>query len=746
MSAVNVSRSFASGTDAKLQSARLIQEEGPAMLRLFLASFAALYLEIVLIRWIGTEVRVFAFVQNLALVASFLGFALGCFGSGNRGSVLHSLLAITGLTVIVNLPLPFWKQAVNGMSTFLTISPDAALWGDGTQFSQAQTVPLFLVAGGMLAVFLILIVIAMVPLGHWVGFYLDEARRPVRAYSVNLLGSLAGVWLLAVLGLFWLPPAYWFLVAFLLVLFVEARPSRRFAFFAIILLAVTLFSLRVPKSRQVGWSPYQKLQVTPYPHQEYQIDVNNTGYMSIANVTAERLARDPELARKYLDSSYDSPFRFAQHRNRVLIIGAGAGNDAAAALRNGAEWVDAVEIDPLIYSLGERLHPEHPYDSPKVHKIINDARNYLRTTHHQYDVIVFALLDSHTEFSGYSNMRIDNYVYTEESFREARRLLAPDGILVLKFEVRKPWTWMGQRFYAMLERIFGRAPVTYYCEGVGALFSATVFVESDSPTMWQRAAEPNLARFTGNRPPAFPLTSRGAPSPTSDDWPYVYHAGHFLPRAYFAVSVILIVMALWMVGPFFRPKESATWFFFFLGGGFMLLETQLISRLALYFGSTWTVNCIALTFILLVLLLANWYVERRRIVGLSRYFTCLVVSLLIDYVIPWERISGSSHTVGLLLGGAYCVPLFFAGVIFTECLRRSTRRSEVLGANILGAVAGGLAHNLSFLLGMKALLLVSAFFYAAGWALYAFAIRATQRKPSSMASRDGTPDAAENAI
>jgi len=40
----------------------------------------------------------------------------------------------------------------------------------------------------------------------------------------------------------------------------------------------------------------------------------------------------------------------------VLILGSGLGNDVAAALRNGAEHVTAVEIDPLILQIGERLH------------------------------------------------------------------------------------------------------------------------------------------------------------------------------------------------------------------------------------------------------------------------------------------------------------------------------------------------------------------------------------------------------
>jgi hypothetical protein len=44
---------------------------------LFLASAAALYFELLTIRCLSTEVRVFANLKNLPLMASFLGIELG---------------------------------------------------------------------------------------------------------------------------------------------------------------------------------------------------------------------------------------------------------------------------------------------------------------------------------------------------------------------------------------------------------------------------------------------------------------------------------------------------------------------------------------------------------------------------------------------------------------------------------------------------------------------------------------------
>jgi spermidine synthase len=688
--------------------------------RLLLVSSAALYLEIILIRWIGTEVRIFAFFQNLSLIACFLGFGVGCFNTKQRGSLLSSLGAVTGLVVLVNLPFQVWRNILTMMSFALSISPDAALWGDNLKLTQSEYWTLTAFSALMLALFLILLVIAMAPLGRWVGHYLETASDTVTAYSVNLAGSLVGMWLLAILALLWLSPAYWFALAFALVLI--AQPiSWREGIAGGVLLAITVFALSLSGGKAVYWSPYQKLEVTDFGDSQYQIYVNNAGYMSIANGTPEFVARHPELGQQFENSSYDSPFHFAGSKNRVLVIGAGAGNDAAAALRQGAAYVDAVEIDPLIYSIGKRLHPEHPYDSPKVHVVINDARNFLRQNHEKYDVIVFGLLDSHTGFSGYSNVRVDNYVYTEESFRDARRLLTPEGILALKFEVREPWTWMGQRFFTMLGHIFGRAPVTYYVNQTGihgGLFDGTVFLESNSSRLWEKAGEPQMSEFVRNHPTAFPLTSEGAPPTTTDDWPYVYHENHSIPRTYLTVSLVLLLMTFVMVRPHFKPTQDGTWQIFLLGGGFLLMETQLVSRLALYFGTTWLVNSIALSGILTVLLLSNFYVKRYAPRNLSGYYVFLCAALIGNYFIPWASVPGSATAVGILLCLANCVPVFFAGVIFTESFRRGGGKSGVFGANMLGAVAGGLTQNLSFILGMKALLLIAAVIYGAAALLH----------------------------
>jgi hypothetical protein len=270
---------------------------------------------------------------------------------------------------------------------------------------------------------------------------------------------------------------------------------------------------------------------------------------------------------------------------------------------------------------------------------------------------------------------------------------------------------MGQRLYKMLDEVFGREPVVLDVAQLGPLLPATVFVTSDDAGLWTRASQPAIARLLTENPPGYPLRVENPPSPTTDDWPYVYHRSHSIPRTYLVVSLVLLAMSLTLVRKSFAPRQPATWVFFFLGAGFLLLETQLVSRLALYFGTTWLVNCVALTAVLLMLVIANLFVAYLRPKRLAPYYVLLLISLFVNFLVPWERLPQSARTVGLLMSAAYGVSVFFAGVIFTKLFAQAERKSDAFGANIIGAVAGGLAQNVSFVIGMKTLLLIAALFY-----------------------------------
>lgn len=684
--------------------------------QLLLASFVTLFAELAFIRWIAVEVRVFAYFKNLALLLCFLGFGLGCALARRPPRWRLSLTALMALLLEVRLPIPAWRAQLEELSQRLGAAGDMEMWS-GHAWEWTNFVGAAIIAG----ILLFLLAAILIPIGQVVSRQIDLAPRTLSAYSWNLFGSLAGI-----LGFFafcWykLPPATWLAGVLAGMAFLQRRPSHRLLVASLILPAVAFLREANTPDHYSIWTPYQQLEVIRANFRNgellgHEVHVNHTGYMHIVDLSPNFLARHAGLLKEAVDENpYNIAFRFAPPHPSVLILGAGAGNDAAAALRNGSRAVDAVEIDPSIWQLGRLLHTEHPYDSPRVSASLTDARAYLKRVSRQYDLILFGLLDSHTQFSDYSNMRIDNFVYTQEAFRESKQHLAPDGVLFVKFQVNHPW--MGKRLVELLTSTFGKPPLVFFADS-SYTASATCFVISPSGRVEAAlAADPRLANFV-NHPPGF---LRGPDVPvTTDDWPYLYHKGKWIPRAYYSIGVLVILLAVFFYTQIPEArKQRVSAFYFCMGAGFLLLETQTISRLALYFGTTWQVNGIVISALLTTLLVANAVAERCPAILKRQWaITGLLAGLALAYLLPLNSIPGHPALVGCLAAAVFSLPVFFAGLLFSLEFRSTRSPSAALGANMLGAVAGGLLENLSLIIGMRALLLVALGLYClAAWAL-----------------------------
>ncbi|MCX5905028.1 MAG: hypothetical protein NTV89_16510, partial [Proteobacteria bacterium] len=423
--------------------------------KLFTVSFLMLFLELLLIRWISTEVRIFAYVSNLVLLACFMGVGVGCYRAKQEPNILLTLAMLVLIALSVKSS-PF-LQITDMLSGF----SDSLIWfqpSKGNLFSALQ--------GVCLTVFLFLMILAaFIPLGQILGSLLSDHRNIIIAYSINIIGSLIGIWAFSLLSFYYTPPWIWLLIALGMLFFFIPQTKKYAAAAGAASILILLVTGTDKPDRAVVWSPYQKLEVFPMFSGEvptgYLITVNSVSYMSATNLSRDflrqhRLSADP-AAVKF--NQYAIPYTLKDRFDSVLIVGAGAGNDIAGALRGSAREIDAVEIDPGIYALGAQLHPEKPYQNSRVRVIVDDARAYFKKTDKRYDLIVFGLLDSHTISSQYNNMRLDNYVYTEESFREARRLLKDDGVLALSFAVEQGW--LGDRLYGTLKKVFGGVPYVF---------------------------------------------------------------------------------------------------------------------------------------------------------------------------------------------------------------------------------------------------------------------------------------------
>ena len=557
----------------------------------------------------------------------------------------------------------------------------------------------------------ILIAITFIPVGQLVGWYLEAAPNGIKAYSVNVLASLAGIALYTALCFLNTQPIVWLSVAGLIAVALFWRvPAVRWATLATFVVSIAIASIQSFMNPNVYWSPYQKLAVTPIEN-GYQLQTNGSWYQSAIDLPKFLIAHGGKPGDL---NGYDFPYRFAPNPSNTLVLGSGMGNDVAAALRNNSARVTAVEIDPLILALGRKLHPEHPYSSPKVHVVIDDARSYIQNTDDRFDLIVFSLLDSHTTASFFTNIRIDNYVYTREAIDAARRLLTPDGIFIVKFQVqRRPW--IAGRLHDLLTATFGYEPLQ-----LEAVFGETTwghfFVTGSAPRI--NAAiigDPVLAQYIGART-GTPMESVVM---TTDDWPYFYQRNPGLPTSVVTISLLLILISLLAAKQIGIGFGSIRLEFFFLGAGFMLLEAQIISRMALLFGTTWLVNSIVIAVLLLLVVVANGVVSSFPKLNVDMAYPAIVITLAINYIIPIQALFFRSFALRATVATiVLCAPVFFAGIVFTKRFAAAGFAAEAIGSNLLGSLAGGIAESLSLWFGFRALLGVAAALYLAAWLQY----------------------------
>ena len=457
-----------------------------------------------------------------------------------------------------------------------------------------------------------LIATAFIPFGQLVGWYLENAPKGVAAYSVNVLASLAGIAGFTLLCFLNQSPWVWFLVAGILCSAYFWRDAKARKVLAIgFLVCVALLALPEDRNAKTYWSPYQKLTIVPlYDGNQlvtYALITNSSLYQKIVDLSPEFVQAHAAVFHEHpLDqNSYNMPYRFYPSPPSVLVLGSGMGNDVAAALRNGAGHVEAVEIDPLILQLGKQLHFEHPYQSPRVHVVVNDARNYIENSHEKFDLIVFSLLDSHTTTSHFTNIRIDNYVYTREALARAKQLLKPDGLFVVKFQVETPW--IAGRLYALMQATFAQKPIQFQGDIGGYDMSGRFFVAGSPERLAKATSDPSLAAYLashGNLP-------MQAAMPTTDDWPYFYQHAPGLPIIVILVSLAVLIVFGWFLRQASGEGEgSIDLHFMFLGAGFMLLEAQIVSKMALLFGTTWVVNAVVVSGLLCLIVAANLGLRR----------------------------------------------------------------------------------------------------------------------------------------
>ena len=635
-------------------------------------SFLILFIELALIRYIAAYVRIFGFFVNFVLIATFLGMGIGLLrGKANRWLPTLSLLTLFGAVKLFNV------LTIRG-----TEDKNEYLWELVPKTGhEVGIVPAVLVLFTLTAVLFI-------PLGAGLG---QEFRRfkAMRAYTLDVGGSLAGVLAFGALSALRTPPLVWFAIAMIvwIALSIDLRRGLRTAAPILVGAAGALTLVAWTADGAERWSPYYRITTG--------IDNANLPCVYVNGMLHQCMVDFSKY--DYLYDGYSHPYATVPRIDTALVIGAGTGNDVAVLLHKGAKYIDAVEIDPVIYAIGRAHHPLHPYADPRVHIHINDARAYLRNATQRYDVIAMGTLDSQTLLGGMSSVRLDNYVYTIESLRAMHDHLKPGGSLIAYH--MSPKRYIGAKVYQLVAAAFQQVPlphVFFY-----NLFNLTVVAGAG-------------ANHVDIAIPTELMTPVQLPT---DDWPYLYLREPAIPVHYLVALGGVLVIAAVCIGlalpgasrTMRNPGDAAL---FGTGLGFLLLESKSVTEMSLLFGATWTVNLLVFAAILVCITIANLLVSRLDRSALPTIFLALLVALLIAYLVPARALLPFPVAVQWTLGAALvAVPIFFAALIFALLFRDHPDPTRGLGVNLMGAIIGGLLEYSAMALGIKALYLVAAVTY-----------------------------------
>ena len=702
--------------------------------QLALASALSLFVEMLMIRWVSSEISVLAYFKNVVLISSFLGFGLGYYFCRRTINLLALVFPLCLLVFLLCLPWAALQSAIRQVPYFIALTSDFEFLG-GPGLSTGLLGSLSAIM--LLAFLFALISFIFIPLGQIVGSSIESAPDGILAYTVNVMASLAGIIVYTLLCFWYQPPAVWFaLSGLMLAVLLRRVPILRWTALTAFLICIGLVSIGPRAPVRELWSPYQKILLSPLPPDhpiEYELKTNGEWYQKIINLSPSFVAAHAELFRTVPveANAYNVPYRFYPNPASVLVLGAGTGNDVAAAVRNGAGRVVAVEIDPLILELGRKLHFEHPYDSPRVQVVLDDARSYIQNSRDQFDLIVFSLLDSHTDASYYSNIRTDNYVYTLESFQSAKRLLKPDGVFIVKFWVTTPW--IAGRLYRLVSTVFGQTPVDMNALRSDYNTPGRFFIAGAAERIQHVMNDPALPSYLS----ANEKMGASKTQITTDDWPYFYQHERGIPLSLKLLCIALVAFCWLELKRTGVDLSALRWHFFFLGAGFMLLEAQIVSKMALLFGTTWLVNSIVVGGLLLLIAAANLLVRSIPGIPYGIAYAGILVSLGVNYLVPLDQFFLPDVWMKALVATVVlCLPVFFAGIVFIRSFEAAKFAGQALGSNLFGALIGGLLESMSLWTGIRSLVLLAAILYGASYLCLASekrmaAVRAAGSVPSA---------------
>jgi hypothetical protein len=214
----------------------------------------------------------------------------------------------------------------------------------------------------------------------------------------------------------------------------------------------------------------------------------------------------------------------------------------------------------------------------------------------------------------------------------------------------------------------------------------------------------------------------GSTEPVADDHPFPYLQSRSVPTLYIWSGLLVLVLSLaavagiTLVGQSDKAaavREVVSYAdLFFMGLAFLLLETKSVVQFALLFGTTWLVNALVFLGVLGSVLVAVAVSRRVAFRRPARLYAVLLAALALAYLIPPDRLLDLDVVPRFVAAVTLAFfPIFTANLVFTQRFKDTAHSTVAFGANLIGAMVGGLLEYAALVTGYRNLLVVVAAAY-----------------------------------
>src|SRR3990167_2690557 len=563
-------------------------------IRLIKLSFLMLFIELTLIRWIGSNIFFLSFFTNFILLASFLGMG-AAFLRPNSATPLFPFSPLMLALLILFCYYFRYQYAIH-------LDPNTNdLIYSGSYFKDN-----FLPIEITLPFIFLFVTVTMVAVADGVK---NEFKKfaSLQAYRLEVTGALLGVMTFLIVSFLHTSPIIWGGIIFFMFVLLLAntwRFNRPLSYLQILSLMIMIGVFSNESLNTINlWSPYYKIGIQPYSNGRLAVTVNGVLQQFIESVEQ----------RKKFKPFYFIPYQhMAQTKklDNVLIVGAGTGGDVAIALAEGAKHIDAIEIDPLLYQLGKKLHPDKPYDDPRVTIFIDDGRSFLQKNNTLYDMIIFALPDSIMLIPGQASLRLENYLFTLEGIMQVYHHLETDGVFTMYsyYHSRR----LVDRLANTMATVFQHSPCLDSFGADNLWLSVLTISQASSSLQCSRLWNNVFYQYS---------------TPATDNHPFVFLTEKSISLLYIITLFFILFTSLGVIKIAGGNYRSIIHYadLFLMGAAFLLLETKSIVNFALFFGSTWLVNALVFIGILFTVYLAIELTYRRM--SLSPFILYLILAM-----------------------------------------------------------------------------------------------------------------------